>query len=170
MGSEEFRHGGSCFRARRRCRRGLRGALCVPCQVVGYKYVRLFERSQSAFLYAIKGGGDGVEAQGNMSAVDVENPDLKVQRSHRIIGSSTTGAALPSDRLACPFAGAPALCKRRIHRRHSRPGRHALRPRGRLALRPQPHPLLFDFLLVLTSVCPPLEASASGHRCALRGA
>ena len=50
----------------------------MPWQVVGYKYVRLFDRRQSAFLYAIKGGGDSLQAQGNLSAVDVENPDLKV--------------------------------------------------------------------------------------------
>lgn len=47
------------------------------CQVVGYKFVRLFAPSDGEFLYAIgkKEGGSGTTAQGNVSAVDVEAPD-----------------------------------------------------------------------------------------------
>ena len=37
--------------------------------------VRLFEASQTERLYPLGGGGSGVEAQGNVSAVDVERPD-----------------------------------------------------------------------------------------------
>ena len=47
------------------------------CQVVGYKFVRLFAPADGDFLYAIgkKDGGSGTTAQGNVSAVDVEAPD-----------------------------------------------------------------------------------------------
>ena len=48
------------------------------CQVAGYKFVRLFSPSQSGLLYTIAGGasgGVGPDAQGNISAVDVEHPD-----------------------------------------------------------------------------------------------
>lgn len=48
-------------------------------QVVGHKYIRLYDAEQSGRLYARKGGagaGLGLGAQGNLSAVDVESPDL----------------------------------------------------------------------------------------------
>ena len=49
----------------------------VLTQVVGYKRVTLYEASQTPLLYAKAGGGGGVDAQGNVSAVDVEAPDLE---------------------------------------------------------------------------------------------
>ena len=42
----------------------------------GYKYVRMYEASQTALLYPKPAGGGGVDAQGNVSAVDIEAPDL----------------------------------------------------------------------------------------------
>jgi hypothetical protein len=44
-------------------------------QVVGHKYIRLYDCSQSPYLYASKAGGTDVQAQGNLSAVDVEAAD-----------------------------------------------------------------------------------------------
>ena len=49
----------------------------ILTQVVGHKLVRLFDASQTAHLYPCEGGGSGVEAQGNVSAVNVEAPDLE---------------------------------------------------------------------------------------------
>ena len=49
----------------------------VLTQVVGHKFVRLYDASQTAWLYPKEGGGRGVDAQGNVSAVDVEAPDLE---------------------------------------------------------------------------------------------
>lgn len=56
-------------------------------QVVGYKYVRMYPPSASAKLYPYAkarssadaaSGGDATTSQGNISAVDVENPDLSL--------------------------------------------------------------------------------------------
>ena len=49
----------------------------VLTQVAGYKLVRLYEASQTPLLYAKAAGGTGVDAQGNVSAVDIEAPDLE---------------------------------------------------------------------------------------------
>lgn len=47
------------------------------CQIVGCKYVKLFSREQTPFLYCESGrDSSGTRAQKNISAVDVENPDL----------------------------------------------------------------------------------------------
>ena len=48
----------------------------VLTQVVGHKYVRLYDASQTKHLYPREGGGGGIDAQGNVSAVDIEAPDL----------------------------------------------------------------------------------------------
>ena len=48
----------------------------VLTQVVGYKRVRLYGADQTRWLYVKEGGGAGVDAQGNVSAVDIERPDL----------------------------------------------------------------------------------------------
>ena len=48
----------------------------VLTQVCGYKRVRLYAPSQTPLLYPKAAGGGGVDAQGNVSAVDVEAPDL----------------------------------------------------------------------------------------------
>ena len=46
-------------------------------QIVGYKYVRVYETSQTAKLYVIQGGKQGdTAAQGNMSAVNCELEDF----------------------------------------------------------------------------------------------
>lgn len=54
----------------------------VLAQVAGHKYVRLYDADQTPFLYRRHSGGDsaadGLAAQGNLSAVDVECPDLEV--------------------------------------------------------------------------------------------
>ena len=47
----------------------------ILTQAVGYKRVRLYEASQTRWLYPKAAGGGGVDAQGNVSAVDVEAPD-----------------------------------------------------------------------------------------------
>jgi len=45
-------------------------------QVVGYKYIRLYDHLQTRFLYVSKGGrGEGISAQGNISPVNCEAPD-----------------------------------------------------------------------------------------------
>mmetsp|Transcript_19588 Transcript_19588/g.61144 ORF Transcript_19588/g.61144 Transcript_19588/m.61144 type:complete len:169 (+) Transcript_19588:1049-1555(+) len=49
----------------------------VLTQVVGYKRVVLFPAEQTKWLYPKEAGGGGVDAQGNVSAVDVEAPDLE---------------------------------------------------------------------------------------------
>ena len=52
----------------------------VLTQVVGYKRIKLYGADQTRYLYAIdaaNGGGGGIDAQGNVSAVDVEAPDLE---------------------------------------------------------------------------------------------
>lgn len=46
------------------------------CQVSGCKFVRLFSPSQTPRLYAVEKGADLTRSQGNISAVDVESPDL----------------------------------------------------------------------------------------------
>ncbi|KOO24024.1 lysine-specific demethylase 8 [Chrysochromulina tobinii] len=48
----------------------------VLVQVVGHKLVSLFDSGQTPRLYPKEGGGTGVDAQGNVSAVDVEAPDM----------------------------------------------------------------------------------------------
>ncbi|CEF98637.1 JmjC domain [Ostreococcus tauri] len=46
-------------------------------QVAGYKLVRLYLESDTPYMYRCSSGsGSGRHAQGNFSAVDVENPDL----------------------------------------------------------------------------------------------
>ena len=40
------------------------------------KYVRLYRRAEAAKLYAQRGERAGTQAQGNISAVDVQEPDL----------------------------------------------------------------------------------------------
>ena len=49
----------------------------ILTNVVGYKRVRLYSASQTPLLYPIEGGGGGIDAQGNVSAVDVESADLE---------------------------------------------------------------------------------------------
>lgn len=47
------------------------------CQVMGYKYVRLYSQSQNAMLYQDKGNRrTATRAQGNLSQVDVGNVDI----------------------------------------------------------------------------------------------
>ncbi|KAL1515219.1 hypothetical protein AB1Y20_001855 [Prymnesium parvum] len=87
------------------------GGTVTPChfdsydnifaQVVGYKYVRLFEVNQSDFMYGIKEAATGLEAQGNLSAVDVENPDLK---AHPLFANAkyTDAILSPGDMLYVP--------------------------------------------------------------------
>ena len=48
----------------------------VLTQACGYKRVRLYPASQTPNLYVKAAGGDGLDAQGNVSAVDIEAPDL----------------------------------------------------------------------------------------------
>lgn len=46
--------------------------------MAGYKYVRLFTADQTPFLYVRHTEPrDGLGGQGNLSAVDVESPDLQ---------------------------------------------------------------------------------------------
>ena len=48
------------------------------CQVVGSKYVRLYNSQQTPFLYPKQAASrTDVNAQGNVSAVDVRSPDLE---------------------------------------------------------------------------------------------
>ena len=47
----------------------------VLTQAVGHKRVRMYEASQTRYLYPKACGGGGVSAQGNVSAVDIEAPD-----------------------------------------------------------------------------------------------
>lgn len=49
----------------------------ILTNVLGYKRVRLYESSQTPHLYVTETGGGGVDAQGNVSAVDVEAVDLE---------------------------------------------------------------------------------------------
>jgi hypothetical protein len=49
----------------------------VLTQVAGHKRVRLYDARQTPLLYPKDAGGTGVDAQGNVSAVDVEAPDLE---------------------------------------------------------------------------------------------
>lgn len=46
-------------------------------QAVGFKYVRLYAESETARLYPLTRRGDGLLAQGNVSAVNAEQPDLR---------------------------------------------------------------------------------------------
>ena len=71
-------------------------------QAVGLKLVRLFEHDQTARLYAGGGGGaDGVGARGNVSAVDVDAPDLA--RFPRFSDAGDRGCLLaPRDLLFIP--------------------------------------------------------------------
>jgi len=47
------------------------------CQVLGFKYVRLYSQSENAYLYLDKQPADDVSyAQKNISPVSIENPDL----------------------------------------------------------------------------------------------
>ncbi len=48
----------------------------VYCQVSGFKYVRLFPRSQAPFMYRDAQGADVNMDQGNFSQVDVDDPDV----------------------------------------------------------------------------------------------
>jgi hypothetical protein len=45
-------------------------------QVFGFKYVRLYAPSETKFLYVAKKRGSGVNAQGNLSPVECEAPDV----------------------------------------------------------------------------------------------
>ena len=49
----------------------------VLTNVFGYKRIRLYPSSQTPYLYPKEAGGGGVDAQGNVSAVDVERPDAE---------------------------------------------------------------------------------------------
>ena len=55
----------------------------LSTQVVGFKYVRLYEPKETKYLYVAKKGGakqgwgEGVNAQGNLSPVECECPDLE---------------------------------------------------------------------------------------------
>jgi len=66
------------------------------------KFVRLFSPDDSALLYPITGsGGDATTAQGNVSAVDVETPDLDAHP--RFAGARAWDAILgPGDVLVIP--------------------------------------------------------------------
>lgn len=47
------------------------------CQIVGCKYIKLYSREQTPYLYCESGKNvSSTRAQSNVSAVDVENPDL----------------------------------------------------------------------------------------------
>lgn len=52
--------------------------LSCASQVAGFKLVRLYLESDTPYMYRFAGssGGASRHAQGNFSAVDVENPDL----------------------------------------------------------------------------------------------
>lgn len=49
----------------------------ILTQVIGYKRVKLYRASDTPKLYPHAAGGTGTAAQGNVSAVDVEAPDLE---------------------------------------------------------------------------------------------
>ena len=73
----------------------------VLTQVFGYKRVRLYEASQTHLLYPKEGGGGGIDAQGNVSAVDVEAPDLEAHPEFaRAVG--TEAILGPGDGLFIP--------------------------------------------------------------------
>ena len=44
-------------------------------QVVGFKYVRLYEPKETKYLYVSKVSSGGINAQGNISPIDCERPD-----------------------------------------------------------------------------------------------
>ena len=76
------------------------------CQVAGYKFVRLVAPAESGLLYVIGGGGDpsssnDTTAQGNISAVDAETPDLA---AHPLFGGAHPVDCLlgPGDALFIP--------------------------------------------------------------------
>ena len=52
----------------------------IFCQVVGYKLLRLYDAAQTPLLYPRAAGGSGTDAQGNVSAVDVERPHARRAR------------------------------------------------------------------------------------------
>ena len=70
-------------------------------QVVGYKHVRLYPSSQHERLYPRPSGGTGLSAQGNVSDVDVEAPDLaQFPKFARAVGVEVTLG--PGDALFIP--------------------------------------------------------------------
>jgi hypothetical protein len=74
----------------------------VLCQVVGYKFVRVFAPADGPFLYPLAKTGAGAEAaQGNVSAVDVEAPDAD---AHPLFARATPFDAVlgPGDALVIP--------------------------------------------------------------------
>jgi ribosomal protein L16 Arg81 hydroxylase len=71
-------------------------------QVFGYKYVRLYATSQTPKLYVIKPAANtSTTGQGNISAVDVESPDLAV---HPLFASAVYMETIlgPGDMLFIP--------------------------------------------------------------------
>ena len=73
----------------------------ILTQVVGWKIVRLYDASETPWLYPKAGGGSGVDAQGNVSDVDIEAPDLD---AHPLFARATCREALlgPADGLFIP--------------------------------------------------------------------
>ena len=78
-------------------------------QVWGYKYVRLFAPEHGPHLYPIRGSGasgdsgDATTSQGNISAVDVESPDLVSHPLFALAAEAYVDAVLgPGDALYIP--------------------------------------------------------------------
>ena len=147
-----------------------------PPQVVGYKRVVLFPAEQTKWLYPKEAGGGGVDAQGNVSAVDVEAPATPDTRNHassrprRVCIVWALGWALRNPRGLLPDAAerplrggeprllplgarpraVPRLRARRGPRGRPRAGGRAVHPGGLLAPREEPHRGLLGELLVLS--------------------
>jgi hypothetical protein len=70
-------------------------------QVVGSKYIRLYDKSETSKLYVIKGNGNTHTSQGNMSAVDCEKEDYSLH-PQAISAKYTEVILFPGDALYIP--------------------------------------------------------------------
>lgn len=73
------------------------------CQIAGFKYVRLYDRGQSHLLYVVRqqAGLKGRHAQSNISAVNIEHPDIE-QHPHFADAEYLEAIMGPGDMLFIP--------------------------------------------------------------------